>query len=153
MLPAWAQKVADVPTGVGFGCGSAAVSKQDFITEEQGEGTEATEKACMALRAVFDRSPREAPITCLLCDLCVLCDLCTTNPKNPRDLRRFSLRCQLRECVGVGISCGDQCGDDDAPLVGEVVTVGAGDFADQAMCAQQGQLARHRRGVPALLLL
>ena len=78
----------------------------------------------------------------------------TTNPKNPLDLRRFSLGCQLRGCVGVGISCGDQCGDDDdAPPVGEVITVGAGDFADRAVRAQQGELARHRGGVAALVLL
>jgi len=32
-----------------------------FSTEEQGECTEVTEKASMALRAVFDRALREAP--------------------------------------------------------------------------------------------
>jgi hypothetical protein len=47
----------------------AAVIWQISSTEEQGEGTEATEKDSMALRAETDRTPREAPNPLLLCGL------------------------------------------------------------------------------------
>jgi hypothetical protein len=67
--------------------------------------------------------------------------------KIPRGLRRFWSSGQLRQFVGVDASCGEQCGNDDAACVGEVVTVCMRHFADQVMRAQQQQLAGDGRSL------
>lgn len=77
--------------------------------------------------------------------------LCIANPKNPRRSRRFSSGRQFGELLRVGVSGGDQHGDDDATGLGELVAVGARDLSDQSVRPQQTQLARDR-GSPRFLL-
>src|SRR5229473_1343489 len=54
--------------------------------------------------------------------------------------------------IGAGVACGEQCGDDGSPVGRDVVAVGSGNLADEAVAAQERQLAGYRCGMTALLL-
>jgi hypothetical protein len=40
--------------------------------------------------------------------------------------------------IDIGLTGGEECGDDPAAVVGEQPAVCAGDFFEQAVCAEQG---------------
>ena len=62
----------------------------------------------------------------------------TTIHKSFLKVRKF-LSSQSCEFLGAGLSCGQKGGDDASAFVGEQVTVGFGDFFNQAMSSEQAQ--------------
>ena len=59
----------------------------------------------------------------------------------------------LRQLLCAGTPSGNQCGDGDATCLGQQVSVGMGDLADQVMCPQQCEPAADGSGSALLLCL
>jgi hypothetical protein len=60
--------------------------------------------------------------------------------------------CHLRELIDIGLARREQCGNDAASPFGKLVTMRAGDLAQEAVAAQQSEFAGDCRRAPSFFL-